>query len=263
MKKRQASFERIDLDAEVRRRLENTRSLYGDHPLVDDLVWLSEHYLRLAERLRKITRISDNLQSQVVTANKSLSQLAATDPLTGLFNRAGILQRAQLARTRLVEASTPFGLLMIDLDFFKVINDQLGHAAGDRVLVEVARRLRASIRVTDYCARWGGEEFLVLLPDMTSEGLDRVADKLLNAVSGAPLELDDSPPLSLACSIGAYLGESEESADESISKADRALYRAKYSGRGRVVRYERMSEVEPGESQGAATSPAPPPVSSV
>ncbi|MGI4813718.1 MAG: GGDEF domain-containing protein [Janthinobacterium lividum] len=238
-----AAFPHIYGDAEVRQRFARIVSEYGEHPLVDEIAWFSERYLRLAGKLDKIARISDRLQAQVIDSNKALSERAASDPLTGLLNRSGALHELRLSRERLAREGAPFGLLMIDLDHFKTINDRFGHAAGDQVLLCVAHTLRANTRSTDACARWGGEEFLVVLPTTDMRGLEAVANKLLAAIRGVGADAaaaagqEDSHAPQVGSSIGIYLVQSIETPEESVRRADAALYYAKRNGRGQVARY--------------------------
>ena len=166
-----------------------------------------------------------------------------TDVLTGWHNRRYLQVRMneELARARREAASLV--CLMIDIDHFKNINDSLGHAAGDRVLREIAQRIETQVRASDIAARYGGEEFVVLLPGTNAESGELLAERVRSAVSAEPVELDNGHSVTITASIGiASVTPSRDDADlktagESLlARADVALYRAKSAGRDRVAR---------------------------
>lgn len=152
-----------------------------------------------------------------------LRERARTDPLTGLHNRRGLFEVLETTPTG--DATSSFGLLYCDLDGFKRANDDYGHAVGDRVLVEVARRLRAVAGVRDVVARFGGDEFVVLCPDADARRLDVLAAAVEDAVrqpfGGAP------GPVELGVSVGAAVGAADADPGELIRAADRRMYRIK------------------------------------
>jgi diguanylate cyclase (GGDEF)-like protein/PAS domain S-box-containing protein len=176
-----------------------------------------------------------------------LRRAALTDELTGLPNRSMLMQRLQQSLLEVRAGLQPAAaLLFIDLDRFKAINDRLGHDAGDRLLCGVAARMRACLRAVDVglavengnvVARLGGDEFVVLLADVSSEALAmQVGQRLLQALA-LPYAIDNAP-CSVAASVGLVLLDgSVDSADEVLRRADRAMYRAKSGGGGRVVRF--------------------------
>ena len=131
--------------------------------------------------------------------------------------------------------STPQGLLMIDIDHFKQINDALGHQAGDEVLRAVAGRLQKIIRAEDAIFRYGGEEFAVLLDEARGGALGRVAERLRAAVSGAPVPTRGGQRVQVTVSVGATMIAQEEPWPEALERADQALYRSKNEGRDRVT----------------------------
>lgn len=160
-----------------------------------------------------------------------LTRLAVTDPLTGLWNRR---QTTELLSADLAQAQRggqALTLLMIDVDHFKSINDTHGHQAGDRVLIEVARRLSENVRGTDVLARWGGEEFIVLLRFCGLRDGLVAANKLRQRIADTPFE----NLLSVSVSIGAAELQPDEDLTSWLSRADAALYEAKRSGRNTVV----------------------------
>ena len=224
-------------DTHVAQRLERASEEFGDHPLLAELEWLAHQYQRLEARLDKITMMSDRLQLQVMDMNKVLQEQAISDPLTGLMNRNGLLDRLNAECARLVREHTAFGLLMLDLDHFKAINDAFGHHAGDQVLIAVAAALRQHMRPYDVFSRWGGEEFLLLVPAVEQTALEDLARRLLEAVR--QVSVPGVPEVSeVRVSIGLYYCDQPESPADSVRKADIALYRAKEAGRDQVVTFD-------------------------
>lgn len=157
---------------------------------------------------------------------------AETDALTGLGNRRHVLQLLQ--QTLLREDAWPLCVAALDLDDFKRINDELGHAAGDEVLRDFARQLQASIRREDGCGRLGGEEFLLILPTAGRGQASAIAERLLQRVRLAR-PLAEQPARGYTCSAGLAEARWGESVDALMARADAALYRAKAAGRDRLV----------------------------
>ncbi|MEZ4408315.1 MAG: GGDEF domain-containing response regulator [Polyangiales bacterium] len=161
-------------------------------------------------------------------------RLASTDWLTGLANRRKATEAVEALLARPDRAD--IAVAIVDVDHFKLINDTYGHAAGDRALSHVAELLRAHTRKHEVVARWGGEEFLMVLDEAPPAVAEAVADRMRAAVAAAPLVLDDGRSVAITVSVGvAPLGERERDLDRLLEAADRALYRAKTSGRDRVV----------------------------
>jgi diguanylate cyclase (GGDEF)-like protein len=161
-------------------------------------------------------------------------EMSMSDALTGLLNRYGLqrsLQR-QLAEARRYGRS--LSCLLVDIDFFKSVNDNYGHAAGDTALMQVARVLTEAVRGSDVVCRYGGEEFLVLAPETQLDGAIALGEKIRLAV-GARHFGDGAGVFPLTFSIGAAELRATESAHDMIARADEALYHAKESGRDRVV----------------------------
>lgn len=163
-----------------------------------------------------------------------LKRLATRDSLTGLWNRAEVISRLHAEMERADRYGTPLCIAMLDLDHFKKINDTIGHAAGDDALRLVADALHATLRTTDICGRYGGEEFLVIWPNVALQAAGQAAERLRNAVGNLTVTADDNCLL-----LGASLGVAEyrrgETLDELVARADAALYEAKHAGRNRVV----------------------------
>jgi diguanylate cyclase (GGDEF)-like protein len=190
------------------------------------------HELRV--RLRAGRRILD-LQEQLLRAQEALREQATHDGLTGLWNRTSILDILQKEAARSVRESLPLAVLMADLDNFKKINDTYGHLAGDSVLRESARRMRSNIRTYDAIGRYGGEEFLLVLPGCDESGSLAQAERLRESVSCKPISTSVGD-ITVTCSVGlSWSAHAEPAATNSLLRlADAALYSAKRTGRNRV-----------------------------
>jgi diguanylate cyclase (GGDEF)-like protein len=159
---------------------------------------------------------------------------ALRDPLTGLLNRRGMLETIRACLSYLQRKQQHAALLMIDVDFFKKINDAYGHDVGDLVLVEVTEALALQLRESDVLARFGGEEFLLFLPQTSNQEAALVAERLLSAVNALQLAVLAQNSQKLSISIGiANFGPDYDFATQ-LKRADQALYRAKDLGRGRI-----------------------------
>lgn len=175
-----------------------------------------------------------NVTAQV-QLREELRSRAETDPLTGIANRRRFNQALGVECNRFTRGHACFSLLMIDLDYFKDVNDRYGHAAGDEVLRQVAQILLTTLRSTDMVARYGGEEFAVLLTETRIEGAVVIAERIRAAVEERALEVEGNQ-ISLTLSIGvtSHNGEESETAERLLKRADDALYRAKAAGRNCV-----------------------------
>lgn len=171
-----------------------------------------------------------------VRSAQNLALAARTDPLTGLPNRRHLLELMNYEATRLARDGRSFCLLMADLDDFKAINDSYGHDAGDAVLYEVGQRLRDAVRKQDTVARWGGEEFLLLLPDSTEGGATLLANKLRDRISGEPFVIGrDRVPVTMTVTLGLSECRKGTSLDDCLRAADMALYQGKREGKNRAA----------------------------
>lgn len=201
---------------------------------------LSEIDARIRANLRKrdlYARLEKtNLELQL--ANERLAELATTDELTGLLNSRAARDRLAEEFHRASRYETPLSLIMADLDGFKQLNDTHGHPAGDKLLAQLAQRLRATARTTDIVGRYGGDEFIFILPHTGLPEALKLAERLTLKLAQAPLRLPGGRlvPLRLSCGV-ATLPDSGplETAEDILEAADRALYAAKKSGGGAVV----------------------------
>lgn len=165
-----------------------------------------------------------------------LAELATLDPLTGLYNRREMTRLLEEEIARASRYRRELALLWIDFDHFKVINDSFGHAAGDAVLRNVSERMRTGIRSVDVIGRFGGEEFVILLPEMGVEDALETAERLRLLVGGRPVPLETGDAATLTISIGvAVFPMHGHSPDSLCAAADRAMYRAKEAGRNCVI----------------------------
>ncbi|GFK92270.1 putative diguanylate cyclase YdaM [Fundidesulfovibrio magnetotacticus] len=191
-------------------------------------------HAKLARRFAKTVSISDSYQSQLKDLSLRLELLARTDVLTGLVNRWEMTHRLDVEYARMMRRGVPFSIALGDLDTFKRINDSRGHAAGDHVLRSVAGAMRANLRAEDLCARWGGEEFMLLFSDTPQEDALAAAGKILDVVRGLEPEWEGSK-IKVTISFGVVQLRPGMSLDTAFRLADDALYEAKRQGRDRVV----------------------------
>ena len=161
-------------------------------------------------------------------------RLSLTDGMTGLWNRRQFDLRLEAELSRAVRFSEPFAVVFVELDQMKVVNDRYGHQAGDTVLIELSRRLSEAVREVDVVARWGGDEFTLLLPKTALRGALLLAEKIRGAVVNAPFRVDNgSLDITISVGVAAY-PEHGSSGKDLVAAADAAMYRAKAKGRNRV-----------------------------
>jgi diguanylate cyclase (GGDEF)-like protein len=179
-----------------------------------------------------LEQIVDERTAELKEANETISRLAATDELTELFNRRYFNERLAAGISAARRHDYPLSMIMIDLDHFKVVNDTFGHNEGDKVLRAFADLLREMIRVEDVAARWGGEEFIIILPHTSSDAAAALAERIRIAFeqqSGCVTQI------SLSASFGVVHLHDTDDAEALIRRADDALYQAKHEGRNMVI----------------------------
>jgi two-component system cell cycle response regulator len=173
------------------------------------------------------------LQEELRTRAVALEQLAFTDALSSLPNRRFLDRQLEALISASRRHGRPLAVAIVDIDRFKPVNDTHGHAAGDAVIAGIGRRLRDNLRAEDHVGRFGGEEFLVLLPDTDAEAAAAAAEHLLHAVAAEPFETPAGPlPVTVSIGLAAW---DDDAAHELVARADDALYAAKEAGRNRVA----------------------------
>ncbi len=195
-----------------------------------EIAHLSRSYARMA---KFIIDSNHELEDKVSQRTEELHRLTEIEPMTGLLNRRGMMERFTTEIARQSRENGSIGVLSLDIDFFKNINDAYGHAAGDLALCAVANVLQSSKRAYDYSARWGGEEFLMLMPNCSKSDLLMIADRIREGVAALKIQAGDEF-FTLTISIGAHHSSSPQTLDTILQKADNALYEAKGSGRNCV-----------------------------
>ncbi len=212
----------------------------GADDLVEGLRLGAHDYLRKPfEASELIARVSaaarvKALQDELRRRNAELAVVSRTDALTGLFNRRHIEERLHEVAGAARRHDFVFGVVMLDIDHFKAVNDTVGHAGGDAVLREFAARTQNALREEDIAGRWGGEEFLLILPHTDLDGAATLGERVRAAVAASPFALDDGGALEVTVSCGCAVGDGFEP-EELVKRADVALYEAKEGGRNRVV----------------------------
>lgn len=201
--------------------------------------WTAEHTLRVLAIALVVTMLvliwSGFLRVRLKQQTELLRYQATHDSLTGIWNRKAVLDLLRREFEQAVRVHQCIGVMMLDADHFKQVNDTYGHLAGDAVLKEVARRIQESLRSYDLTGRYGGEEFLIVLPGCRGEELFLCAERVRAAVASSPITAEGTP-LAVTISVGiAVLDPLRNSEKDALAAADSALYEAKHTGRNRVV----------------------------
>jgi diguanylate cyclase (GGDEF)-like protein len=185
---------------------------------------------------QRVLQLTQDLNSVLVSERalrEEVKQLSLTDELTGIFNRRGITENLEVEVARSRRLGTPLSLLMLDIDRFKPINDTFGHATGDEVIRTVAQALKKELRETDVLGRFGGDEFIVVLPALELEGAIAAAHRLRQSVQFSAIEML-ARGVSITISVGVATCRPTDSTVHLMSRADGALYAAKENGRNRI-----------------------------
>jgi diguanylate cyclase (GGDEF)-like protein len=211
-------------------------------------ILISALVLALRSRRQMLTALHDErkqLEERVLQrtmelqiANDKLEQLATTDPLTGIGNRRRMTEQINKELERSRRFKHPLSLLMLDIDHFKTVNDSYGHEAGDRALIAVSKILAAGMRSVDMASRFGGEEFVLLMPETDIQVAGNAAERLRAQIAALQIPGDGGEMITLTISIGVAASDTHgtpDTASSLLSRADKALYRAKHGGRDRVV----------------------------
>jgi len=191
------------------------------------------HYFNLITVLVLLIFMAGMYYRLVVQSEQQLREMATTDPLTRLRNRRSVLDTSMSEAAKQRRDGRPMSFILCDVDHFKNVNDHHGHEAGDDVLKAVAKVLRSGVREVDHAARWGGEEFLLLLPETALPGAVLVANRLRECIAELQVPSKDGL-LNVTMTFGVCTLHVNEPIDQAIARADKALYQGKHAGRNRV-----------------------------
>ena len=203
----------------------------------------TERLVRMARRLKRAEqRLLDGIEerrTELLRQSHAIADVATTDPLTGVLNRRALDVRLGQMAEACAEAAAPMAVLFCDVDHFKRVNDNHGHAVGDRVLARIGKLMMEGRRRGDLVGRWGGEEFIVVLPDCPPQAADRIAEKIREKLSRQVFEGAEGA-FSISMSLGVAVevlgqGDLRGAVAELVETADARLYVAKGAGRNRVV----------------------------
>jgi diguanylate cyclase (GGDEF)-like protein len=208
----------------------------------DDYITKPINFPELEARVRSMLRIK-KLQDELDEANKRLKKLSITDGLTGLFNHRHIHQLLHEEWQRTQRTNEPLAVVMLDLDKFKQVNDTYGHPTGDVILYETAQILEETAREIDMVGRYGGEEFIAILPSSDEDAAAQFAERVRHAVEAHVFRDEDTEVrMTMSCGLAAFPDEAVDGPDELLKRADEALYAAKEGGRNRVVAASQLAE---------------------
>jgi len=215
--------------------------------LFKEFTELSKEYAKLLNQTIKITRIGDSNQRKLFLANeqiekqkkelsiayKKMEMLARTDPLTQLSNRRDFLEKFQQEIIRFERSGKPFSVVLGDIDDFKLVNDRFGHDCGDLVLVTISKIFKSMIRKQDSVGRWGGEEFILLLPEAPLQGGKKVAEGIRERIAGEIFSYREHQ-VSITITFGVCEYNGVMDIDACVKRADEALYSGKHKGKNCV-----------------------------
>ncbi|MCB5261831.1 MAG: sensor domain-containing diguanylate cyclase [Candidatus Cloacimonetes bacterium] len=191
------------------------------------------------ENLEKLNSQLSRTNLELQEAMKKLQAMARKDPLTSLYNRRVLEEAIETEIRRSSRSKKGLGVAMCDIDNFKIVNDTYGHDCGDIVLVQLAKVLRSNIRISDIVGRWGGEEFLLVLPETTVKGAMGVIERIRKAVSEMRINCSEKE-INLTISLGMSYQSENPQRESIVAEADKALYRAKKDGKNRGYCYQEL-----------------------
>jgi len=207
---------------------------HADNILLEEFTQLSGCYKKLQQRMNRLSAENEQLKTELVNMVRSLDLASRIDGMTGLANRRDIMEKIDREATRSQRHQHPFTILLINIDGFKKINDTHGYNTGDDVLVEISRVLRSCVRNEDICARWGGDEFLILLPETSTDSSLPVANKVLESMSMTEFKAN-RPGIHVTVSIGVCEHNPTQTVQECIARVHQALLMAKKGGKNRYI----------------------------
>ena len=207
---------------------------HADNILLEDFTHLSDSYNKLKQRVNMLSAENKQLKTELVNTVRSLDLASRIDSMTGLANRRDIVEKIGREATRSHRHEYPFTILLVNVDDFKKVNDSYGYNAGDDVLVEIARVLRSCVRNEDICARWSGEEFMILLPETDADSSLPVANKILESMCMTEFKAN-KPGIHITVSIGICEHNPSQTVHDCISRVNQALLQAKKIGKNRYI----------------------------
>jgi two-component system cell cycle response regulator len=225
---------------------------YGDEMLASQVIQMGAYEYLPKSRINSETllRVINNtlerarLKSDVKRVHTKMAEMSTVDELTGLHNRRYFVEALDGEFERANRYETEMALIMLDLDYFKKVNDTYGHPAGDMVLSDIGKILKKHVRRNDFACRYGGEEFAVILPNVSKDGINMAYERFREMVTKQTFEYK-SEQFHITVSIGIAFSNDAESANDLLAHADQALYQAKESGRDRIVVYQ--ASIKPGD----------------
>ena len=231
----EAMFETVGRDAYPLKINEPYRNQFEMRKADGDKIWIDISGAAIPYDLTMSLWLVNDI-SKLKALEAKLKHEVDHDFLTGLRSRASFMSQALIELHRAVRSNQPLSLLMLDIDFFKLVNDSYGHQTGDMVLKSIAELIKSIVRDFDICARIGGEEFVILLPETNKDKALEVAERIRVLIENTKISsFSPMPQLQITISIGlSTLSSKEDSIDTLISNADQALYKAKNTGRNRV-----------------------------
>lgn len=227
-----------------------TKNSHSKETLLNEYILLGEEYGKLLRQVIKMTRIGDSNQRKLFSANQQIEKqkeelsrayekldlISRKDPLTQLSNRRDFLEKFQYEIHRFERNGKPFSVVLGDIDDFKSVNDNYGHDCGDFVLVNMAKILKSSVRKQDVVGRWGGEEFILLLPEALLAGGKKAAEGIRKKIENETFFFKQQKiPLSITITFGVSEFNGTTDIDGCIKKADEALYAGKRKGKNCVA----------------------------
>ena len=204
---------------------------HQSNPLREPLTRLLAYSEEQKRRMERLIKISDRYQNSLYEMSEALRGFSLHDQLTGLGNRRFLIDRLNEETERANRKNGPYSLAILDVDLFKLVNDRFGHGVGDEVLCQIARAIEEALREYYHCGRWGGEEFLILLPDTSLESALHVAERIRQNIQALSFDAND---LKVTASLGMTLYLPEETFSTTITRADHALLNSKSLGRNRI-----------------------------
>lgn len=215
--------------------LRSTNGIFVDGQPIQMVALDFTSRVRIGDTLMKIAVLTE----AEVQAHNDTETAATIDPLTSIYNRNGFQMAAEIDMAKLTHLQQNCSILILDIDFFKKLNDELGHAAGDSALREFSRRVASQLREGDHFMRYGGEEFVIMLANTSADIVAAVAERIRSCIAETPFDLGATQRV-VTVSIGVYTAVPAQGSEVNnfIKCADKALYRAKELGRNRVEVYE-------------------------